>query len=465
MNIIPYRNHVPREWMTDGSFLDRNPNMSYLLSSEQKDSSSILIDASGDPDIILQDLKQNNSTLKYILFTHNHLDHTYLIPALAAKFPAAKIGIHTSSLEALSSRGLKEVFALKDGMIICLGDIELLVVHAPGHTKDSACFWDRKGNNFFSGDVIFGGGIGCADYHQGGNRNIFYQTIDNLMQVLPASTKIFPGHYSEHYQSLPPYDLATEKIKNPYITNVMQGKRGDFDRDLKEFSIEFEPADHRMLNESDIDKMCAMEEETWIPQLQASRETMLTRLHNGHQFLAIEKESKLTSVAGWCYSKFSIEESQNEFPMKFAEFSTCKSCSSINAKSAFIYNVGVIPSTRKQGTGGLLLQWAFEKIHAAGIHQVFLDSRLPSYNGSRQDTIEHVEQNPEFKKAIDRYFSHNQFPSNKEFALDPVIRFYMKNGFSPWLIRKDFIEDKPSENIRVICYINLDQDDSKYQNI
>ncbi|MDY7037492.1 MAG: GNAT family N-acetyltransferase [Thermodesulfobacteriota bacterium] len=459
MDIKLYRNHVPREWLVKDSFLDRNPNMSYLLSSGKENSRSILIDASGDVDRIIHDLEQRGSTLDYILVTHSHPDHTFNLSVLEKKFTNISIGIHPTSLKALPCRESNNFFPLKEGMVIRDGDIELTVVYSPGHTLDSVCYWDRNENHFFSGDVIFGGNIGCSAYQSGGNRNTFYKTIVNLLEILPSNTKIYPGHSSETYQTMPPYSLSAEKVKNSYLSNALQGNRGHFDRDLKEFSIEFEPDNYVMLHEPDIDKIYALEKETWIPELQASRETILTRLRSGHKILAINEYDGLWGVIGWCYSRFSIHDPVNNFPKKFTEFSTRKSCSEKSAQSAFIYNVGVKPGRRGKGVGSLLLQWAFEKIKEDGIHQIFLDSRLPSYNGSQQTHHEKVDQNQEFRKAIDRYFTGNQFPDDRVFMLDSRVRFYMKNDLKPWLILKDFIQDKPSGNIRVICYLNLDHDD------
>ena len=463
MEITPYRNHVPHEWLIKGSFLDRNPNMSYLVSSGSQNTPGILIDASGALDRIIHDLAPKPSTLEYILITHNHGDHTFTLPELIRNFPEARIGIHPSSIQALSSQGFSHLFPLEDGMVITTGDEALVVIHTPGHTADSVSFWNREGNLFFSGDTLFGGGIGCSDYNAGGNRNIFYQTIINLLEILTSHTHLYPGHYSEHYQTLPPYNLATEKVKNPYIFNAMHGKRGDFDRDLKAFSIDFEVNNYAMMNESEIDKIWALEKEIWIPELQASKDTILTRLRRGHKLLVMKGHDEFLGMVGWCYSRFSISDPPEDFPVKFSKFSTCKSCNKTEAQSAFIYNVGVKPTCRRKGAGSLLLQWACEKIRADGISQVFIDSRLPSYNGSQQHHHENIQQNPEFRESIDRYFAKNQFPSNREFILEPRIRFYMRNSFRPWLILKDFILDKPSGNMRVICYLNLQQDDFGYR--
>ena len=89
---------------------------------------------------------------------------------------------------------------------------------------------------------------------------------------------------------------------------------------------------------------------------------------------------------------------------------------------------------------------------------MFIDSRMPSYNGSGKYPQESIVLNKEFREAVDRYFSTGPFPEEEVFLSDPAVRFYMKNSLSPWLIRRDFIDDPPSGNMRVICCLNLDQE-------
>jgi hypothetical protein len=110
--------------------------------------------------------------------------------------------------------------------------------------------------------------------------------------------------------------------------------------------------------------------------------------------------------------------------------------------------------------GNRMLQRAFDKIRSSGIHEIFVDSRLPSYNGSRQEPYETIIQNRAFKNVIDRYNIDKKFPGLEGLAMDPIIRFYLNIGFEPWLIMRDFIEDPHSGNMRVICYYNLQQDSS-----
>jgi len=458
MKIISYCNHVPRQWLEKGSFLDRNPNMSYLVVSDEKKPRAVLIDASVSASQLSADLKKYNAALDYILLTHHHGDHMFALADLLANYPEARVGVHQAAADNLRAQGLTNIMPFSDGMSIVLGSEVLKVVFTPGHTFSSVCFADETGTSLFTGDTLFGGSIGCADYSGGGNRNIFYQTIKSLFTSFSEDTLIYPGHFSEHYKTLPPYGLDGEIKHNPYVVNALAGRRGSFDRALKEFSIDFETEHGIMLDESYISQIMKVEKAAWIPELQASEETVLTRLRNNHNLVGYIKDGELQGMVGWCYSRYSINEDPENFPSKFAYFSTSKACTNMNARSAFIYNVGVKMDSRHIGTGSLLLQWAFERIKKDGVSEVFLDSRMPAYNGSEPSGQEKVLAMPEFKKAIDNYFDEGIFPAAGQFMLDPRIRFYMKNGFNPWRIFKDFIQDPPSDNKRVICFINLEQE-------
>lgn len=457
MEIIVYPSPLPAHWMVPGSFVDRNPNISYLLAAGDH---AVLVDACSNIALVLHDLRERRLHLDALLITHYHQDHTFALTGWLREYPDLPIGVPAASLSALAAAGvgIKQLFPLTDSLDLKVGGETLRIIAAPGHTSDSLCFWDEKGQNLFTGDVIFGGNIGCSDYHRGGNRNVFYQTIVKLLKILPPSTHLYPGHQSEHRQTPPPYELSTEIIENPYLANALAGKRGNFDRALKHFSLEFETAEVVMMDESYLEEICRLEQEIWIPQMQASREVIQERLHHGHKLLTLKEEKGLPGMVGWCYSPFSLADGPDNFPRNFRQFSNCKSCCPDNARSAFIYNVGVKPDRRRQGTGSLLLQEVFEKIRKEGIFEVFIDSRMASYNGSTQHGQENVPRNQAFREAVDRYFSTGLLPDAAVMASDPAVSFYMRNGLFPWIIRPDFIPDDPSGNMRVICYANLDQD-------
>jgi len=458
MEILAYPSPLPPQRKVPGSFVDRNPNLCYLLVSGKQ---SVMIDACSNIDDVHRELTRRGLRLDRLLLTHYHPDHTFALADWLRLFPGLSIGVHVSSLGAvMAATGVakEQVIPLTEDALIAVGEESIRVIAAPGHTSDSLCFWDEKGQNLFTGDVIFGGHIGCTDYGRGGNRNIFYRTIVKLLKMLPPAASIFPGHLSEYYKTLPPYELSREKTGNPYLANVLSGKKGNFDRALKYFSLDFETAESVMLGESHLDEICRLEREIWIPELQASRQVIRERLRQGHRMLAVKEADGFTGMVSWCYSPFALEDDPECFPRNFQEFSNCKSCRPENSRSAFIYNVGVRPDRRRQGAGSLLLQEAFDKIRKDGIYQVFIDSRMASYNGSAGHLQENVAPNELFRAAVDRYFSHSRMPDAPVLASDPTVNFYMKNGLTPWIIRQDFIPDVPSGNMRVICQTNLDQD-------
>ena len=445
--------------LSHGGFIDRNPNVSYLLTSGSANRESLLIDANLRPEQLEQELKERHSTLKGIALTHLHGDHITDLKAIARMFPVTKLYVNSRSSQALRSAGLKNIDPLEDNQIVLLKNLELISLFTPGHTYDSLSLWSPKYKILFTGDTLFGGGIGCCDYFNGGNRNIFYSTLQNLLQRLNPETSIYPGHYSEHYQTSPPYLLSRELVRNSYLVNVSKGKRGNFDRTLKEFSVEFERNDHFLLSESDINKICELEKKAWIPELRATKETNLKRLRSGHKMLALGKDNKLIGMISWRYDEFSIKDDPNKFPQDFIGFSLKESAHKSKARSAFIYNLGVKGSARKQGVGSSLLQWAFETIRRDGIEQVFVDSRIPSYRGSNYGEFENVTPANEFAETVNSYFSQHFIYEKEKLLVDPILRFYTTNGFRPWLIKNEFIQDDSSGNIRIICYINLEQDE------
>jgi glyoxylase-like metal-dependent hydrolase (beta-lactamase superfamily II) len=75
---------------------------------------------------------------------------------------------------------------------VAVGSNSLAVLHTPGHTAGSVCFYDEKGGNLFSGDTLFDGSYGRTDLPNSSARDM----IESLARLakLPPGTKVFPGH-------------------------------------------------------------------------------------------------------------------------------------------------------------------------------------------------------------------------------------------------------------------------------
>jgi glyoxylase-like metal-dependent hydrolase (beta-lactamase superfamily II) len=145
---------------------------------------SAVVDAPADAGKILVLLKETRP--KYILITHNHMDHTGALAELKATLDLP-VAAHADDAGRLP---VSADHLLNDGDVISLGDIQISVLHTPGHTPGSICF--LTGNYLIAGDTIFPDGPGKT-----GSPADFQRIVASLTAkifVLPDDIQIFPGH-------------------------------------------------------------------------------------------------------------------------------------------------------------------------------------------------------------------------------------------------------------------------------
>jgi len=146
-------------------------------------------------------LAERGWTLKLIVSTHRHWDHIG-DNAAVAEATGAKIAAHV-----LDRHGLERpsthlapfpippsipAIDLAEGSKIRFGDIELEVLHTPGHTEGSVCLLAESERLLFSGDTLFAGSWGRTDLPGGSDD----QMIDSLgrLSALPDDLRVLPGH-------------------------------------------------------------------------------------------------------------------------------------------------------------------------------------------------------------------------------------------------------------------------------
>jgi len=198
---------------------------SYIVGCETK-REALVIDPAGSEGKILDRVKALGMTLKYVVNTHAHADHTCGNRAILSKTDAQLV-IHEDDAGGLTS-GKNKAFSLalgkkpspkadmrvKDGDLIAVGKETLRIIHTPGHSPGSMCLYSE--GNLFTGDTLFVGAVGRTDLG-GGDLGTLLLSIKTLLS-LPPDTKVWPGHdYGESHVST----LAHEKATNPYITDFI----------------------------------------------------------------------------------------------------------------------------------------------------------------------------------------------------------------------------------------------------
>ncbi len=145
---------------------------------------SLVVDAPADADTILRGLE--NTVPRYVLLTHNHIDHIGALTRVRAELKVP-LAAHVADTDNL---GPSPEMLLSDGDTLVLGGLQFTVLHTPGHTPGSLCF--RSGRYLISGDTIFPGGPGRtsspADFEQ------IVRSITGKIFVLPDDTLVYPGH-------------------------------------------------------------------------------------------------------------------------------------------------------------------------------------------------------------------------------------------------------------------------------
>jgi hydroxyacylglutathione hydrolase len=168
---------------------------------------------------VLDVIEKQGISLERILITHAHIDHVAGVPGLQAA-TQAQVAMHPEDLAILDFDQFAEYSfipvdftpfkvdsELEHGQQIVFQDLQLEVLHTPGHTQGSVCF--VLGLDCFSGDTLFERGIGRTDLPGGDTRKLFV-SIREVLYALPPQTVVYPGHG-------PSTTIRAEMLLNPFV--------------------------------------------------------------------------------------------------------------------------------------------------------------------------------------------------------------------------------------------------------
>ena len=98
---------------------------------------------------------------------------------------------------------------IKEGETLKIGDDEMEIRFAPGHSPGSVCFYHEAGGFVIGGDVLFNGSIGRTDL-PGGDYATLINSIQTQLFTLPDETRVYSGHG-------PMTTIGFEKMNNPFV--------------------------------------------------------------------------------------------------------------------------------------------------------------------------------------------------------------------------------------------------------
>jgi glyoxylase-like metal-dependent hydrolase (beta-lactamase superfamily II) len=176
-------------------------NFGYLVADEETRIAAV-VDPSFSPERIVQFARDEQYDIKYVFCTHGHYDHTN----------------GNSTVEKLTGKrallfGDKDPetgVLVEDGARLPLGNLEIAILHTPGHTSDGICVY--VGDAVFTGDTLFVGKVGGTDFGAGARAE--YDCLHQKLMTLPDETRVFPGH---NYGVAPESTIAHERETNPFL--------------------------------------------------------------------------------------------------------------------------------------------------------------------------------------------------------------------------------------------------------
>ena len=155
---------------------------------QRESGSCYIIDPGAKPDLFLKWMNQCQLNCLGILLTHHHHDHVGGVEKIV-KALDCPVYIHREDMDRFKGHGT----SIEDQDIFQLDGETLTVIHTPGHTQGSVCFFSDKSKVVFTGDTIFNVDLGRTDLVDGDPRQMEH-SIRDIINLWSNDITIYPGH-------------------------------------------------------------------------------------------------------------------------------------------------------------------------------------------------------------------------------------------------------------------------------
>lgn len=179
-------------------------NFAYLL-GDRESGECVVVDPAYAVDELVAIAESDDMKIVGALASHYHADHIggsmmgYSIEGITRLLEHHNVPIHVNEHEVqwiTKTTGVESnsLQSHSSGDIVTVGELEIVLVHTPGHTPGSQCF--LVNGCLVSGDTLFLDGCGRTDL-PGSDVGQMYESL-NRLATLPDETIVLPGHrYSE----------------------------------------------------------------------------------------------------------------------------------------------------------------------------------------------------------------------------------------------------------------------------
>ena len=203
-----------RDFATDDPVARQMVNFAYVIGDRER-GEAVLVDPAYGIAELVETVEREGLRLTGALVTHWHPDHCggdlmgYPIQGLAELLATRPVPIHAHRDEAEWIRRTTGISAndltLHDsGDTVDVGDVDITLMHTPGHTPGSQCF--VVDGRLVSGDTLFLEGCGRTDL-PGADPDEMYFSLTQRLATVPDDTVLYPGHLYSPEPSAPLGDV------------------------------------------------------------------------------------------------------------------------------------------------------------------------------------------------------------------------------------------------------------------